>query len=97
MRPFSDQRTSSGRPYDEQPTSRGRPQDRFTDHHLTISDVLRTSVCFLGNSFRIERTATKCIDLKNRLYVLSIDLNLIFMEGETPLLSHWEIEKSIFF
>ena len=30
-------------------------------------------------------------------YVLSIDLNLIFMEGETALLSHWEIEKSIFF
>ena len=47
MRPFSDQRTSSGRPYDEQPTSRGHPQDQFTDHHLTISDVLRTSVCFL--------------------------------------------------
>ena len=40
MRPFSDQRTSSGRPYDEQPTSRGGPQDQFTDHHLTISDVL---------------------------------------------------------
>ena len=33
IRPFSDQRTSSGRPYDEQPTSRGRPQTNF----LTIT------------------------------------------------------------
>ena len=47
MRPFSDQRTSSGRPYDEQPRSRGCPQNQFTDHHLTIFDVLWTSVCCL--------------------------------------------------
>ena len=51
MRPFSDQRTSSRHPYDEQSTSRGRPQDQFTDHHLTISYVLRTSVCCLGTVF----------------------------------------------
>ena len=49
------------------------------------------------NSFRIERTATKCIDLKNRLYTCSFYcLNIIFMEGEAALLSYWEIEKSIF-
>ena len=53
MRPFSDQHTSSGRPYDEQPTSRGRPQDQFTDHHLTISDVLWTSVCCLGCVYNV--------------------------------------------
>ena len=60
MRPFSDQRTSSGRPYNELPTSRGRSQDQFTDHHLTISDVLRTSVCCLGVAWPLHLQRPSC-------------------------------------
>ena len=34
--------------------------------------------------------------MKNRIHILSIDLNILFVKEETALLSYWEIENSIF-